>query len=630
MQASAARLRAAPHSRAWTRRAILATIAVLIGAYYWWAVRASGDPLFWGYDLSDYYDLLGRGFASGHLYLPLDPDPRLLALPNPWDPSVDPSLKLHDAVLYHGRYYLYFGAAPAVLLFTPWRLITGHDLPQRAGIFILAFAGFLFACGALLRVLDLASVRPGPLLLAVLAIGLGLCQSVPYLLNRVAAYEIAIAGGYFCLSAAVFFLARGIGKDGQRDWLAAAGLLYGCAAGSRPHLMFAGFIAAAGLILFLGKSKGLGAAIRSREVRAFVVPFALVGLALALYNYERFGNPFEFGIHYQLAGPGQNRIELAARNLLPGSYYMLLAPPLIGPVFPWMRIVWHYIFNSPESYPFPPEYFVEPTVGALWLAPLILAAPFVLFRGRAGREANLIVGIASLSSLVVLLFLISTHLTAQRYETDFIASGIFAAVAGLGIRICRSRGWTRVVAGAALAVVVAYGSAANLALGFAGPYDDILKNRPASYVRIARWFSPTPKSRPKIDPEIAIDLRLVFSPQAPGYREPLISIGHSHYAYSLFVERAGDVLRFASDSDESEKSYEMPFPGDRPVALRLSYSPRTHILTEEIDGEKAIAQPISMLISAPADIKIGDNPGDLGRAGRRFSGAIQILREDFR
>src|SRR5882724_7225689 len=197
------------------RRAVMAIVSIAVGCYYLWAVRAAGNTFAWGYDLGGYYDYLGRGFAHGHLYVPIDPSPKLLAQPNPWDPAVDDSLKMQDMALYNGHYYLYHGGTPALILFAPWRLVTGHDLPE-------SFALFLLCCGALLRVLDLAKATPGPLLLAAMLLALGVCQCVPYLLNRVWVYEIAIGGGYFCISGGVFFLMRR-----SAWWLAASGLMFG-------------------------------------------------------------------------------------------------------------------------------------------------------------------------------------------------------------------------------------------------------------------------------------------------------------------------------------------------------------------------------------------------------------------
>jgi hypothetical protein len=331
---------------------VFIVVTIVVASYYLWAVRAAGDPFYWHYDLGGYYDYLGRALSKGRLYVPIDPSPKLLALQNPWDPAVDDSLKMADMALYHGRYYLYHGAGPAILLFTPWRLITGYDLPENFALFLLCFGGFLFSCGALRGILMLAGVKPGPLLLAALLLTLGICQSVPYLLNRVWVYEIAIGGGYFCISGAVFFLARGVQSPRSVYWLAGSGLMFGLAISCRPHLGSAAAIALAGLTVYLTKSRSLISAFRTREFIAFVVPLTLAGAAVAAYNYCRFGDPFEFGLRYLLTGPDQNRIKLTAQNLLPGLYFMLFCPPDFSPVFPPVRLIFRYPFNS-LHFPFP-------------------------------------------------------------------------------------------------------------------------------------------------------------------------------------------------------------------------------------------------------------------------------------
>src|SRR3982750_43716 len=229
------------------RYSVLTAVGALVGSFYLWQARAGSGPCEWGHDLDGYYNLLAQGFAHGHLYVPVEPSPQLLALSNPWDPKVDGALRRQDMALYRGHYFLYFGAAPAVLLFTPWRLLTGHDMPEHFGIVVLCFGGFLFSCGALLRVLDLAGARPGPVLLAFFFLALGVCQSAPFLLNRAAVYEVAIACGYFCLSGGLFFLARGR--------LAASGLMFGLAIASRAHLFLAGAVTLAALIVFHRRRK---------------------------------------------------------------------------------------------------------------------------------------------------------------------------------------------------------------------------------------------------------------------------------------------------------------------------------------------------------------------------------------
>src|SRR3954447_4265248 len=386
-------------SRAWGRYALLGAIALLVGYYYLWQARAAA-PFEWRGDKNAFYDQLARGFLSGHLYVPTQPSPALLALPDPYDPHVPDDLRWQDMVLYRGRYYLYFGAAPAVLLFVPWRIATGNDLPEPFAVCILCFAGFLFSAGALLRLLDLAAARPPAWLLAFLFLALGVCQSAPFLLNRAAVYEVAIASGYCCAAGGLFFLARGIGPGAPLWPLAASGLMFGLAVPSRPHHVLAGAVALVALGLY-----------DRRRAVPFLAAWAVVGLVIATYNYQRFGNPLEFGFRYQLAGPGQNRVEIAKRNLKPGAYYMLLARPEFEPVFPWMRMVFRFPFDSAERHPLPADYFVEPTVGALWTAPFLIAAFAIGWsRAKRGTGVRVILGITTAAGLVTLTFLISTHL----------------------------------------------------------------------------------------------------------------------------------------------------------------------------------------------------------------------------
>src|SRR4030081_1150355 len=100
----------------------VAVVVVAVGAYYLWQLRSAGYRFDWVHEQNGYYNYLGRAFAGAHLALPIRPAPELLALANPWEPANNDSLKMHDMVLFRGRYYLYHGAGPAVMLFAPWRL----------------------------------------------------------------------------------------------------------------------------------------------------------------------------------------------------------------------------------------------------------------------------------------------------------------------------------------------------------------------------------------------------------------------------------------------------------------------------------------------------------------------------
>src|ERR1035438_1482214 len=83
---------------------------------------------------SEYYALLTDAFLAGQTSLLVQPAAELLALPDPYDSSANGRFRLHDASLYHGKYYLYFGPTPALVLFLPYKVLTGSHLPARVAV----------------------------------------------------------------------------------------------------------------------------------------------------------------------------------------------------------------------------------------------------------------------------------------------------------------------------------------------------------------------------------------------------------------------------------------------------------------------------------------------------------------
>ena len=77
-------------------------------------------------------------------------------------------------------------------------------------------------------------------------------------------------------------------------WIALASAAIGVAFAARPTVLPNAAIL---LIPFLSRETRRSA----RAWAAAVVPLALCGAGVALYNAERFGNPFDFGMRYQLA-----------------------------------------------------------------------------------------------------------------------------------------------------------------------------------------------------------------------------------------------------------------------------------------------------------------------------------------
>ncbi len=554
-----------------TKRLVLLAVTIfLIGRYYEWMSRATGGKFLEVADLNGYYNMLSRALLKGQLHLEMAPPPEMLALANPWDPQQNFNYRLHDAVLFEGRYYIYHGVVPAVLLFAPWRALFGFDLPQHFGLFLLLFAVFLFWLGAVGRVAGLR--RTG----VFTAIALGLSTGAPYLLNRIDVYEIAIGGGFLCGGAGVFFLAG-------RQYLL-AGLCFGLAVGCRPHL---GLVGSLGFVWLCFERRSVRDSVR------FAAPFAAAIAVLCWYNYARFGNPLEFGMRHMLAGElSHQKLNLSLAHFRPSAYYYFWSPPDFGPVFPWVRAV----MRLPEWLRFPKGYFLEGTVGLLFFAPVSFLA--VRARGLAGFMA--------LAGAGLLVFHLATGFTTQRYFIDFVPLLVFAAAVAMP--------------GKLFALLAVAGAVVNLLLAIAGPWNEYLKKRPESYLRLARTFSPSPRLRPVANPPLDVTIHATGVEMPDGIQEPLLSVGLNARRYVLFIEHRGGKLRLMSAADESTQTIAEGLPETAPMTVRVTSEPE--IVRVSVNGAPPMEHKVGMLVSAAVQIAVGVNDPFNYPIQPRFYGSI--------
>jgi hypothetical protein len=134
--------------------------------------------------------------------------------------------------------------------------------------------------------------------------------------------------GLCMVMALLALLGRG-GRDGRRT--AAAGLLLGLAFLAKPVTAVVFPVYAA--CVWLGPSGRPVSRAAIGRVMAFSLPFAAMGLLTAVYNYHRFGDPFEFGFSFQ--DPRQRAFStplatgLYGLLLSSGKSVFLYAPPAI-------------------------------------------------------------------------------------------------------------------------------------------------------------------------------------------------------------------------------------------------------------------------------------------------------------
>ena len=214
------------------RQAFTVSVALLVlaaaGLYFW--ILGQNRR-------SDYYVPFTDGYtkrlASGHSDMAETPDPRLLALKDPYDPQLNHDTgALFDASYYKGRYYVYFGITPFATVLVPGYLLTGHVIPVDTAIGLYSLGGLLaaVACLLILRAAWCGDRAHGSVLLGTAVLSFG--TPALLLLRRPEIYELEIAAGGFHVALALCFAAAAALPGRHRlAWIAAASLSLGLAAG---------------------------------------------------------------------------------------------------------------------------------------------------------------------------------------------------------------------------------------------------------------------------------------------------------------------------------------------------------------------------------------------------------------
>jgi len=338
----------------------------LIILFYAWTTTVG---TFKFYPKNNNYNLLSIAFLHGQLNLPVQVPKALLKLSDPYDPILNKESRMmgiHDFSLYNKKLYLYFGATPALILFIPYKLITKKIMPYNMAIFIFSTGILIWSFLILLHLKKkyFNSIPEWFVFLSTLIIGIA--NGVAVLLRRPDMYEVAIASGCFFLTGAIYFLCLSINNPSLLK-LFIAGLFLGFSVGSRPHFVFSG-ICLILLFCFYFRKSGFNHVFKLFATLA--IPFSFIVFLILLYNYFRFGNIFEFGVKYQLAGMNSHLYSLfGLKNILGKIHLTLYCAPSLSPTFPFI----YPKFWMPPSPPFPPGETTPERV-----AGLIPSVPFVL------------------------------------------------------------------------------------------------------------------------------------------------------------------------------------------------------------------------------------------------------------
>lgn len=386
---------------------------------------------------SDKYDFYSYHFVKalshGSISLEEEPDERLLDMENPYDAHGRYEAGIiryrdyfWDSALYNGKYYVYFGILPVLLIFLPYHLITGKFLISAVGVLIFSILSAI-AIKALIEIIFKRFFKEVPFKYMVFSLMIMLFGSQILILNGIPRlYEVPIAAGLFFAITGINFILISI-KESKIHYL---GIFEGAwclalAVACRPTELLASLVVLPILLkLFIQNVKNRKDIIKN--IIAIAIPYLVVGMLLMIYNYARFGSVLEFGAKYQLTINDMKHLSNRFATIGMGLVCSLFSIPNCIPNFPFI----YYHNNLATFYGY---YYIENMIGGLFILVPICFAIFklpIVYKKSENKE--LVKFIITLTVVGMLICILSIMMggSMQRYIVDY---GWMLVLAGICI-----------------------------------------------------------------------------------------------------------------------------------------------------------------------------------------------------
>jgi hypothetical protein len=522
------------------RLALLLALVACTGAAFWIANGVAP----WDADRTNvwhHYEYMTEGFLHGHTYLSLEPAAELARLKDPYDPAENAPYRLWDASYYQGKYFLYYGPAPAIAVMLPWRILTGHMLPQRLAVAVFAAAGM----AGLGLLLSGVRRRCFPRLSGVALGGIALvafhASWLPVVLRRPSVWELPIVSAVAWLWWGLYFLWKFHDSGGRARWAAALGIALAFLMGSRATYVFAaGAMVALALVPAAGLFSG-PRTFRGSGLAAAALAFA-GGIALLVYNHERFGRWLEFGQSYQLWGADERNVAHFSLSYAPFNVWTyLFSLPSFGPYFPFLHPYW--------AGSFPSGYIAfEEVYGVLFMMPVHIAGlagltwAWLNRRSAQAGATRIVVLAAGIASVLSFLCLVCWAGACSRYIAELMAGWTVVTSVGLMVAFTPSEAPRPRFADKAILAAMSCWTVACVWLASAEFRGFMRQTNPATY-RLAAHTLDYPSAwwaQKNAVPYGPVELDVSVPPGSPAEETVLLASGRPQRANQLVLDVDGD------------------------------------------------------------------------------------------
>ena len=377
----------------------------------------------------DFVDAL----RQGKTYLLEEPTKEFLELENPYDViernkvSRDIDYKW-DTAYYNGRFYIYFGILPALLIFLPYNLLTGGYLKISIVVLVLSLLILILLKEILLKIIvryfNKIPFKNVFLYLIIMCSG----TLILYANGMSRVYELMIIAGLYCCLQGIWFILNSLEKDKNKHTNIFCGSLFlALSVACRPIDLLVSIIILPYLIsLFIKYIKNIKENKLNllKLIISVTIPYLTIGAGLMYYNYIRFGNAFDFGAKYQLTI--NNMMELGSRifTIPVGIISNLFKVPHFVPYFP-------FITHSNDHLTFYGTYYIENLIGGIFMIAPICFFVFYIFKFNKkaeNKELKVIVNILTAVGLGIACVSAAIAGSNQRYLIDYAWMIIMAGI----------------------------------------------------------------------------------------------------------------------------------------------------------------------------------------------------------
>jgi len=278
---------------------VYAFVAAMLILFSWLCVYTTTSPSLLNSPLhTQYSKYLVDAFINGRVNLDFGHPEKLASAERPYDANflfnngyewgVD---WVYDLALYNGKYYCHYGPVAAVLLYLPYKLITGNYLTHHGGVSV--FATLTVILLAMLWRFLVKKYMPNARFVFYLLgfIALFFTSHLFTGLRFPTVWTIVQVSGLMFTVAGVYLLLKSVENEKIHYLkLFFACLCFALLVGCRPNMVFASLL----VPVVLWKR-------RSWKLAAFIlIPYIMIAVPLCVYNYVRFDSIFQFGYKYTL------------------------------------------------------------------------------------------------------------------------------------------------------------------------------------------------------------------------------------------------------------------------------------------------------------------------------------------